>query len=215
MTKTAHSISIAGGGELNGVHFNAEGQGRGDPDKGHITFEVEFSPTPPRANPFGSLLSTLIIPTVAFGLEKDSANNMLTLAPDGFSFVQAVMGDDVVAESTGTFYRRSAQEFSWHAHTLGTVTLPAVIEVDPFTAIMIPQGRGKVMETISMNLRTADGDRSISFLRTFTFPPHRDLPQPQLRHMTLKPAIRLDSIAVELTAAIVPFRTGGETARPQ
>jgi hypothetical protein len=200
-----HKIEINSRGNLNGVDYAAKGSGTADPSLGLIEFGVSFYPTPPGADSFGSLLSILIIPTSGFGREIGNTVNLLTLTNGTFQFRQDVAADGIAATSTGKMDRVGTESFHWDSHAGGVVELEGVTGVDPFDAVMIPQGDGKITEVLSIPLICSAGRRPVTIVRQFTFAPHVGLSEMQLRRMTLEPTIRKDSVSVKIKADIIPF----------
>ncbi|MFI1508117.1 hypothetical protein [Streptomyces sp. NPDC020597] len=187
------------------MEFTAEGSGSVDPSRGFVEFSVEFRPPPPRADTFGSLLSILIIPTTGFGREFDGSVNLLTLTNGSFQFRQDVASEGVSVRSVGEVSRAGDSLFHWSSQADGSVELEGVSAVEPFDAVMIPQGAGKIAESLSIPVISATGRRLVTIFRQFTFAPDTDLPGLQLRRMVLKPTIGMSSISVQIQADIMPF----------
>lgn len=198
-------LTISSSGELNGVEYVARGDGLADVDRGRIDFAVSFDPLPGPASAFGSLLSILIIPTVAFGRELDGAKNLNSLAGSNFHFTQQVGGDGVAVRARGTFRRTADESFAWDSTASGQVALARVQSVDPFAAVMIPRGPGQFVESISLGLHTTEGHQMVHIVREFSFDPEAQLPAMQVRNMLLLPIDDGRTAGVRLQADIRPF----------
>ncbi|MDX3537881.1 hypothetical protein PV721_26690 [Streptomyces sp. MB09-01] len=198
-------IEIDSRGSINGIEFTAEGSGSADPSRGLIEFGVAFHPTPPGADTFGALLSILIIPTAIFGRELDESFNLLTLANGSFQFRQDVAGEGVAARSFGEVKGGGRGSFNWSSRADGFVEMEGVSSVEPFDAVMIPQGAGKMIESLSIPILCSTGRRLVTIVRQFTFAPDADLPGLQLRRMILEPTIGIGSVSVKIQADIMPF----------
>jgi hypothetical protein len=196
---------IASTGNINGCEFTASGEGTANPSTGVIQFSAEFTEIPAKADPFGSLLAILILPTSMFGMEIDNAVNLLTLSGGSFEFIQHVGGDGVSARADGTLARRPSGEFLWISRAEGYVNTGEIRSVDPFDAVMIPNGPGSVKESICLPLNTRTGRHLITIFREFSLGSASELPGLQLRRMTLEPDIRASSVAVAIDTAIIPF----------
>ncbi|MEU7599546.1 hypothetical protein [Streptomyces sp. NPDC041003] len=200
-----NTIDIDSRGSINGVEFTAEGSGSADPSRGLVEFGVVFRPTLPGTDTFGALLSILIIPTTGFGREFDGSVNLLTLTNGSFQFRQDVAGEGVAARSVGEFKRTGNGSFHWSSNVDGFVEIEGVTSVEPFDAVMIPQGAGKMIESLSIPVVSSSGRQIVTIVRQFTFSPGVDLAGLQLRRMTLEPTIGTGSVSVKIKADIMPF----------
>jgi hypothetical protein len=204
-------MSIAGfdiqsTGVINDVAYTARGEGLADADLGRVDFAATFEPVPAGANAFGSLLSILIIPTVAFGREFEGSTNLLSLAGDSFDFVQEVAGDEVSVRAEGSFGRvAEGENYLWNSRASGSVTVSDIVSVNPFAAVMLSAGPGRLIETITIPLTTSDGAREVTIVRHFAFAGDRELPGLQIRDMLLEPEVRGATAAVRIQADIYPF----------
>jgi hypothetical protein len=212
MASTTFDIETTG--TINGTQFTAHGEGSGDPTTGRVDFGATFDPAPEGATAFGALLSVLIIPTTGLGRPEEGARNLVDLAGQGFDFTQAVTGERVTLDATGSFRRhRDRDHFQWTADANGDVRLGAVSAVRPFHAVMVPGGPGRMTETLNIPLVLGDGRTQLVIVRTFTFDDAVQLPDLQLRHMSMDVEDRGARADVRIQADIVPFSRAWRTGR--
>lgn len=208
------AFDIESTGVINDIEYSARGQGLADAEVGRVDFAVTFEPVPAGASAFGTLLSILIIPTSGFGRELDGSTNLLSLIDSSFDFVQDVAGDGISVHVEGGFRRAAEERYLWTARASGTVALGEVTAADPFAAVMLPDGPGRMTECITIPLRTVEGRRDVTLLRRFTFQDEAELPGTQLRTMILHPEVDGATAAVRLQADVRPFSRAHLGQRP-
>jgi hypothetical protein len=209
----AYDLTISGRGEVNGTGFAVAGTGRGNARDGRLTFEVGFDAIAADTDPFANVLAVLILPTGLFGRERDGAQSLLTLAPDGFTFTQQIAGDGVAVSSHGDLTRHG-DAFAWMSVATGDVALRGVERIDPCRVAMLPAGPGSLVETVEWTIHDAGGPKRMTAVRHFSFPPHRALRETQLRDVAIAPRIDAGAVALDITSTIRPF-TLPEGAEPR
>lgn len=202
---TVFHLLVRGLGTINGVEFEATGDGRGDTSSGHLEFNATFSRVPEGLDPFGNLLGALILETTVFGREIGDAVNLMTLANGIFEFSQIVTGEGININSYGNVLMTGEREFTWNSQAVGQVHLKNVSEIEPFVAVMIPQGFGKFIETVPIPIIEQNRRMVIHLLRNFTFTPRSELRQPQLRDITVVPMVEGLKVSVDIMAAMRTF----------
>lgn len=208
------AFDIESTGVINDIEYSARGQGLADAELGRVDFATTFEPVPAGASAFGTLLSILIIPTSGFGRELDGSTNLLSLVDASFDFVQDVTGEGISVHVEGGFRRAADERYLWTAHGSGTVALGDVTAADPFTAVMLPDGPGRMIECITIPLMTVEGRRDVTLLRRFTFHDGAELPGMQLRTMLLRPEVDGATASVRLQADVRPFSRAHLGSRP-
>ncbi|MFD7782278.1 hypothetical protein ACFV4Q_04170 [Streptomyces nojiriensis] len=83
--------------------------------------------------------------------------------------------------------------------------MEGVSAVEPFDAVMIPQGPGKIIESLSLSAIADARRRLVTIVRQFTFAPDLALPGLQLRRMALEATMGTGSVSVKIQADIMPF----------
>ena len=198
------NLRVSGTGSVNGVSFEATGAGRGDSRSGELAFEVSFSDVPRGTDPLVNLLGVLIIPTV-LGREEDGAVNLMTLAGGDFEFTQVLSGEGVDISSVGRMTRSADDELVWTSEAEGTADLAGVTAIEPFEAVMVPQGPGRFVDVLRIPLVVRGRPRHVHAVRQFTFSPGAELPQLQLREITVDPAQDGKAVSVSIRSTIRPF----------
>lgn len=200
----AYTLKIQSTGIVNGTRFTGTGDGHCDSATGRIGFRVTYSDFPANADPFANLLGTLIIPTV-FGLETKGAHNLLSLCEGNFHFSQTMAGDDISLHSHGSMSRTGKSELLWQSAASGKLSIPAVTQIDTFSAMMLPQGLGRFVDVIDIPLIADGRRRSVHALRHFTFAPRAGLDRPQLRAISVTPKVQGKTVEVDITSVISCF----------
>jgi hypothetical protein len=200
----AYGLGIEGRGRVNGMDYVVSGRGRCDPRVGDIAFDVSFSHIAPGCAPLGQLLGVLIIPTV-FGREIGQARNLLTIAGGEFSFAQAMAADGIAVESEGSMSRPARRELVWRSRAAGNVRLGEVSAIEPFSAIMLPQGGGKILDVLTIPLIENGARRMVQAVRTFTFRPGAELPERQLRRISIETKVDGARIGVSIHSELSVF----------
>lgn len=208
------AFDIESTGVINDIEYSARGHGLADAESGRVDFAATFQPVPAGASAFGSLLSILIIPTAGFGRELDGSTNLLSLIDASFDFVQDAAGDGVSVHAEGSFRRGEGGSYLWTSRASGTVTLGDVTSVDPFAAVMLPDGPGRMLECITVPLMTSEGLHEVSIVRRFAFHGGAELPDMQLRTMILHPEVDGATAAVRIQGDVRPFSLAHRRSRP-
>ena len=198
-------LRIQGLGEINGLSYKADGEGRGDDTLGEVSFGATFSQVPDGVDPFASILAVIIIPTVMFGREDDGARNLISLVDGEFQFRQTVVGDGVDAASVGDVRASNERGFVWTHRAVGRVELPPITDIDPFRAVMLPQGPGHITEVIAMPIVAGGSRRTLHAVRHFTFSPRVQLDREQVRDISVKPSVQGLRVSVEIATAVRPL----------
>jgi hypothetical protein len=198
------TIKIESSGTINGVQFEGTGAGKCDTSTGRITFGATFSEVAEGTTPFGNLLGVLIIPTV-FGREIGEARNLMTLTDGNFAFTQVIAGDGIHVRSHGHMSRTGESEVTWRSAGQGQVKLGSVTAIEPFAALMLPQGAGKIVDVVAIPLVEGGKRRTLHALRHFTFTPRAELKVPQLRHITVIPQVDGKTVNVDINSTISLF----------
>lgn len=210
-TDSPHGVKITGVGSVNGESFKAEGRGHGDPTVGKWDFAVTFSVVPRDVDPIANLLGILILPTVVFGRTSGDATNLLTIADGVLEFTQILRGNDTAVQSVGTIRRTAPGELHWDSEATGVIHIPKLAEIEPFDAVTLPQGRGKLMDVFALPF--LDGARArhvVQVVREITFTPKAELKQIQFRHITIESTVKGRTVEVRTRSIIrtidAPFR---------
>lgn len=199
-----YRLRIEGSGRINDTEYTAAGDGTCDPEAGDIRFQVAFSQIASNADPLGHLLAVLIIPTV-FGRERGGARNLLTVADGAFEFTQSMAADDLTVESCGSMEKVSAREIVWRSSARGHVRIGRVARIDPFTAVMIPQGGGRMLDVLSIPLIETDRTTVVHAVRSFDFRADAVLEQQQLRRISIRTEVEARRITATITSEMSPF----------
>jgi hypothetical protein len=207
-------IEIEGVGTINGVAFDARGNGIGNAGTGRLSFSVEFSAIPDGTDPFAGVLGVLIIGTTVFGRELGDAYSLMTLADGEFEFTQMVAGPRIEVGGFGAVTRSSDRGFHWTSTADGTVDLRGVTSIEPFDAVMLPQGPGKLVDVLEFPVVAQTERHHVHVVRHFSFTPRAELPTIQLRAVEIKPTIEGRRVSVDIASEIrtmvnrVPERRG-------
>jgi len=201
MGNRAYPVVIKGKGKVNGVTFEASGKGSGNAASGKWDFSVMFSKVPADVDPFANLLGILILPTVVFGKVHGDAENLLTVAGGDLEFTQRLRGDDVHVDAVGTF-RRTGTEFVWNSEAEGKIGIPRVASIEPFDAVMLPQGHGKFTETFAFPFVCESGRVLVQAVRNFTFSPRAELRDIQFRRIAIVSSVEGRTVSVKTTSHI-------------
>jgi hypothetical protein len=214
---TEYQVGITGVGSINGVSFRVEGSGSGCAASGKWNFNATFSEIPHNVHPFANLLGILIVPTAIFGREDGNATNLLRLANGILEFNQILRGDEIAVQSVGTIKRTTDRALLWHSEAEGEINIPELASVEPFDAVMLPQGPGKITETFALPFITGHGRQVIHFLRQFTFTPGAGLEQVQFRRITIRLSVQARTVTVGTVSIIrtisSPFRIRTDSGR--
>ena len=209
-TVTRFRLQIRGSGTINGVTFDAVGSGTGDTETGELSFKVTFSEISKGVDPLACLLGVLIIPTV-LGRTSGNAVNLMTLAHGVFEFTQVLSGEGVNISSVGNMSRSGDEELTWRSEAEGSAQLKGVTAIEPFEAVMIPQGAGKVTDVLEIPLVGSRQTTRVHAVRNFTFTPRSELHQLQLRHIAIEPETTENTVGVNIMTTIREFTAA---ARP-
>ena len=200
------SFDLDARGTINDAAFAATGEGRADPETGVVEFGAAFDPVPEAASVSGALLSVLIIPTTGFGRPEGGSTNLVSLTASGFDFVQEVSGEQVSLQAEGSFRREGSRDhFTWSAQADGWVDLSEIASVADFSAVMVPDGPGAMIEVMEIPLVTAAGRTAVNIVRRFSFDETVALPALQSRRMSLTLHDRKVRADVSIQADIAPF----------
>jgi len=189
-------VDITSVGLINSEEFEGHGVGIGDPDSGSWDFEVTFSRVPLDTDAFATLVGILILPTVIFGREEDGTKNLLTLADGNLEFTQLTEGDDAGVRSHGSIRAGQEGRLSWFSRAEGEMRIREVREVEPFDAIMLPLGAGKIVDVLTFPFITSKGRQLVHAIRTITFSPNVELPGVQLRRVHIEPIEQAATVRV-------------------
>jgi|SoiMethySBSTD1v2_1073268.scaffolds.fasta_scaffold107232_4 hypothetical protein len=189
-------IDITSTGRVNGASFTANGTGVGDAGTGDWDFEVTFADKAADADAFATLVGILILPTVVFGREDGSTRNLLSLVGGNLEFTQLTDGDEVSVASRGSIRATPDGRLSWTSEAEGEIGLREVKEVEPFDAVMLPLGPGKIADVLTFPFVTPRGRRLVQAVRTITFNPAADLPGVQFRRVSIEPTATADGVRV-------------------
>jgi len=206
------TLEISGTGVVNDVEFEARGSGTGNSSTGRLQFAVEYSAIAEDTDPFAHLLGVLILETTVFGREIGNAQSLLTLADGVFEFTQEVMGDGIEVGSHGSVvHGDDEQSFRWTSISEGRVELRDVQRIEPFEAVMLPQGPGKMLDVLELPLVAGDSTHRVHIVRHFSFSPRAELPGIQLRRISVEPTIDGRRVGVDIHADMrdVPDRVPG------
>lgn len=199
---TEQIVSISSHGRLNDAPFEAVGSGVGEPVSGRWDFEVTFLQSPTQVDRFVALIGILILPTVIFGREQEATRNLSSLADGNVEFTQISRGNGVVVNSSGSVRRREDGGLDWHSEAYGNVELHDVIEVEPFDAIMLPMGSGKLVDVLTFPLVTQEGRRLVHAIRDITFSPKTKLPGVQFRRIHIRPTSSVTTVKIQTSSTI-------------
>jgi hypothetical protein len=197
-------LQIMGSGTINGVTFDAAGGGTGNTETGELSFRVTFSEISTDVDPLANLLGVLIIPTV-LGRTLGRAVNLMTLTDGVFEFTQVLSGEGINISSVGSMSRGGDEELAWTSKAEGSAQLKGVTGIEPFEAVMIPQGAGKVIDVLEIPLIVGRQTRRVHAVRNFTFTPRSELHQLQLRHIAIEPEIEGNTVGVNIMTTIREF----------
>jgi hypothetical protein len=207
---SSQRVRVSGTGLVNGERYDVEGAGTGNAALGQWDFSAEFSTVPRDVDPFANLLGILILPTIVFGRQLGDAVNLLTLADASLEFTQTLRGDDVAVQSVGTIRRLSPGELHWHSEASGDIRLPALSAVEPFDAVMLPQGPGRLIDTFALPFQGRQGRQILHAVRQVTFTPRADMKEIQFRRITIHWSVQGSSVNVKTLSVIrslnAPFR---------
>ena len=199
---TRRDVKITGKGRVNGVSFDAKGHGVGDAITGTWDFSVTFSEVPARVDPFANLLGILILPTSIFGTVRGDAVNLLRLAGGVISFTQILRGDDIAVESGGAITSTSGDGLHWHSEADGEIHIDRLSSIEPFEAVMLPQGFGKVTEVFALPFSGSHGRHLVHAVRQLTFTPRAAVPSVQFRHIRIGSTVEDKTVNVTTTSII-------------
>jgi hypothetical protein len=190
------AVDISSAGRINGEEFEGRGSGTGDSGTGAWDFEVTFSRIPPDADAFAVLVGVLILPTVIFGREEDGTRNLLSLANGNVEFTQLTEGDQVAVQSRGSIKTTDEGRLSWLSRADGEIRMREVREVEPFDAVMLPLGAGKIADVLTFPFITSQGRQLVHAVRNITFSPSAELPGMQFRRIRIQPAVSAATVRV-------------------
>jgi hypothetical protein len=152
----------------------------------------------------GLPLGVLIIPTV-LGRPLGRAVNLMTLTDGVFEFTQVLTGEEIDVSSVGKMSPSGDGELTWTSQAEGSAQLKGVTAIEPFEAVMIPQGAGKLPDVLEIPLIVREQTRRIHAVRNFTFTPKSELHQLQLRHISIEPETKGNTVGVNIVTSIREF----------
>lgn len=151
-------------------------------------------------------------PYRCFRRERGDAVNLLTLGGGDFMFRQLLAGDGITAESSGSLVRAGASSFRWASEATGDVKLTMIESIGPVEVIVIPDGPGRLVETIEWTLVDSGAVRRFQAARHFTFPRGRELPSLQLRSVSLTNAVSDRQVDLSIHSEIRSFPRRGSAS---
>lgn len=190
------NIEISSAGRINGEDFDGRGWGTGDAETGAWDFEVTFSRVPREASAFATLVGILILPTIIFGREDDDTTNLLTLAGGDIEFTQLTDGSGVAVQSQGNIRTQGPDTMIWRSEAFGDLQMPEVHGVEPFDAVMLPSGPGRIADVLTFPFLTKRGRELVHAVRNVTFNPQAELRHVQFRRIEIRPTSEGSTVRV-------------------
>lgn len=181
-------LEIVSEGHINGEDFSGQGTGTGDAETGAWDFAVTFSRIPPQGSAFATLIGILILPTMIFGREDENTTNLLTLAGGDVEFTQLTDGERIAVQSYGSIRAVDSTTMLWRSQAVGTLELGEVYGIEPFDAVMVPSGHGRIFDILTFPFQTNKGRELVNAVRNVTFNPYFELQQVQFRRIEIEPS---------------------------